>query len=384
MITLKQLFTLPEFETIHVVAGKSGINRPVTGVNVMESAHLAEFFKKYELLITTGINMKGDTGQLIALVETAWQRGAAGIVLNVGPYIPSIPDQVIRFADEHYFPVYEMPWIYRVADFVKISIQYIALTGKKQSKSENLFAKILFNTEDTDKHMAENLLKAGIQSHTHYAVIVCLFNHIRNVPAWAAFAMEDELLKRFQIRLSMSYRNQAIFMVERKENEIDRQFFISLKQNMLRNRTAEKMELHIGAGNEYPVHQLSKSYREALSVIRLTGRHPALPFYQYKDIGAYRVLFELSDKEVSQSFSRDMLGALYRYDRLHQADLVHFLRVFLDEDGHTTEIARKEFIHRNTVLYKIKKIQSILDMDLTNPYVKTNLLLAFMIEDIED
>ncbi|WP_165364323.1 PucR family transcriptional regulator ligand-binding domain-containing protein [Sporolactobacillus sp. THM19-2] len=350
MITLQELFTLPEFDAIHIAAGERGISRPVSGVNVIESAHLAEFFKKYELLITTGINMHQDTAQLTDLVETAFERGAAGIILNVGPYIPTIPEQVIRFADQNHFPVFSMPWVYRVADFVRISFQYLAVADQKQAKTEELFSEILFQPEHDRERLAGDLLQVGIKSHAHYAVIVCSVRPPAAVPAWMTFSLEEELQKKYTIRLSMNHDHQLIYMADRKEKGVTRQFFAEMTRHVLQKRPNSGIDLFIGVGGAYRVEQLSKSYREALSVVQLVSRRPELPFFQYKDAGVYRILLETSDKAVFQTFQSEMLGPLYRYDHLHQTDLVGFLRTFLDEDGRTTPIARKEFIHRNTVL----------------------------------
>jgi sugar diacid utilization regulator len=374
-----------EFESIHLVAGQQGTNRPVGGVNVMESANLAEFFKKNELLITTGINIQNDTKQLLALIESANQRGVAGIILNVGPYIPRIPEQVICFADQHHFPVYEMPWAYRVADFVKKAVQFLDFAGRKQARSQEIFSEILFN-ELSSEQVDHELFKLGIKSHAYYAVIVCAVRPAISVSSWVTFSLEEELLKHYHIRLSLIHQNQLIFMVERKAEKPTRAFFKSVQQKLLHHHSESKLEFLLGVGNEYAVYRLSKSYREALDVIRLIRRQPRLPFFQYENTGIYKVLLEMpdKDKDVYQNFSRDTLAPLYRYDQSNRTKLVSFLRIFLEEDGHTSAIARREFLHRNTVLYKMKKIQSILDADLANPYVKVNLLLAFMINDVNN
>ncbi|MBO1915177.1 helix-turn-helix domain-containing protein, partial [Microvirga sp. 3-52] len=90
----------------------------------------------------------------------------------------------------------------------------------------------------------------------------------------------------------------------------------------------------------------------------------------------------VQNRTLIESFKQDMLGQLYRYDALHNTDYVTFLRIFLEENGSTSKISKRLFIHRNTVLYKIKKVERLLDMDATNPFTKTNLYMAFLIEDV--
>lgn len=383
MITLKKLFSLSELEPIHLVAGKIGINRPITGVNVMENARLVEFFKENELLVTTGINMQGDEKGLIAMVHTAFNRKAAGIILNVGPYIPYIPEQVFQFADGHQFPVFEMPWVYRIADFVKITVQYLAAAGQRQTRTEHTLSEILFNPEPDRGHISKELTQLGIKIEADFGIVVCAVN-VLPVPRWLVYNLEDQLSKKYKIILSTIYKNQIIYMVDHSEIQVSDLSLSKIIKGIQINSDGEleNTKLSIGTGNFYHLADLSKSYHEAMIVIHLTRRHPDLLINEYKDIGAYKIIMDVRDRHVIEVFHQESIGVLYDYDKLNETSFVHFLRVFLEEDGRTANIARKEFIHRNTVLYKIKKIESILGIDLDQPFVKTSLSLAFMIEDV--
>ncbi|MDN3954883.1 PucR family transcriptional regulator [Sporolactobacillus laevolacticus] len=386
MITLNNLFTLPELEPIHLVAGNEGINRPISGVNVMESDSLAEFFKENELLVTTGINIQMDEQKLIAMVQMAFHRKTAGIILNVGPYIPYIPEQVIAFANEHRFPVFEMPWVYRVADFVKITVQYLAATEQKETKSRHALSELLFQPEPDADYVSKAFTQLGIKTDHDFAIIVCACDSKQTISSSLRYVAEDELSRKYKLLLSMHGNAQMIYLVSRSEFN-DSTLPLKKIIETIYQKCEEKFgktHLSIGMGNEYPLKTLTKSYHEAMTVIRLHQRHPELSIYEYKKIGAYKIIMDVRERNVIESFHQESLGLLYRYDQLHETDFVHFLRVFLEEDGRTANIARKEFIHRNTVLYKMKKIESILGTDLCQPFAKTNLSLAFMIEDLMD
>ncbi|RKJ39795.1 PucR family transcriptional regulator, partial [Butyricicoccus sp. 1XD8-22] len=96
----------------------------------------------------------------------------------------------------------------------------------------------------------------------------------------------------------------------------------------------------------------------------------------------YKIIMNVPDQSIIKTFHQDMLGPLYLYDQLHNTDFVEFLRIFLEENGSANKISKRLFIHRNTVTYKINKIASLLDLDLNNTFARTNLNVAFMIEDI--
>ncbi len=44
---------------------------------------------------------------------------ASGIVINTGPYIKKIPDEVIQFGNEFGFPIFTMPWEVHVVDVTR-------------------------------------------------------------------------------------------------------------------------------------------------------------------------------------------------------------------------------------------------------------------------
>lgn len=383
MVTLKQLLALPEFATIQVVSGKEGVDRRVTGVNVMESDSLTAFFKQDELLVTTGISIHGDMERLFALVEAAYERKTAGMILNVGPYIPYIPQKVLQFSNTHAFPVFEMPWVYRVADFVKLTIQYLTKTSGEQQSIKNLMTQILLHNH-WDETMAAPLARGHITCSTYYEVIVYDVNDAEDFtvfPSWMEFIIEQELKKAGHVLFSMAVKTRFIVLMEHSGVKLTEHKIRDVHQKILKNKK-DKLQLFVGIGSAYLVTELNRSYHEALTVIELARNHRYFQIAKYAHTGVFKLLRENIDKQTLRAMHQQTLGPLYNYDRVNGTDLVSFLRIFIEEDGHATAIAQRTFVHRNTVLYKMKKIESILESDLTNPYEKNNLLMALMIEDI--
>ncbi|MCO7174891.1 PucR family transcriptional regulator [Sporolactobacillus kofuensis] len=383
MITLNHVFALPELAPIKLVAGKEGISRPITGVNVMESDRLIEFFKENELLVTTGINMGRDEQKVIAMVRQAFDRHASGIILNVGPYIPRIPDQVIRFADVHQFPVFEMPWVYRVADFVKITVQYLAMAEQTHTQTKDALAKLLYHHVSSDD-VAHAFTQLNIKIDGSFAIVVCTLGTDQSIPPALTYIIEGEFSKKYKLLASIREEHQMIYLVEPISGTDVSLSKIVRKINEKNRKKPGSAQVLVGSGHAYTLMETAKSYQEALTVIRLARRHPNLGVYEFSELGAYQMLMDVHDRRVLERHYQKYLGLLSRYDQIHETDYVPFLRVFLEEDGRTANIAHREFIHRNTVLYKVKKIESILGADLCRPFVKTNLLLAFMIEDLRD
>ena len=78
-------------------------------------------------------------------------------------------------------------------------------------------------------------------------------------------------------------------------------------------------------------------------------------------------------------FCSPMLLKLLDYDRENQTDLMNTLYEYLDCSQNTQLAAERLFIHKNTLLYRLNKIRSIIDNDLTYSWDLLLLSLSFRI-----
>ena len=108
-IALGELLKLPTLAHARVVGGHDGLRRPVRGVNVMEVPDIIDWVKPDELLLTTAYPLRDDPVALDALIPRLAERGLAGIALKPGRYIKAIPASMIEAADQHAFPLIELP-----------------------------------------------------------------------------------------------------------------------------------------------------------------------------------------------------------------------------------------------------------------------------------
>lgn len=93
----------------------------------------------------------------------------------------------------------------------------------------------------------------------------------------------------------------------------------------------------------------------------------------YDDLGIYALLYEKRDQDQLADFAERWLGPLRA-----QAELATTLRVLL-ETGGPSAAAGALFVHISTLKYRLRKIESILGVDLSDPEVCFNLRLAFKI-----
>lgn len=114
------------------------------------------------------------------------------------------------------------------------------------------------------------------------------------------------------------------------------------------------------------------SYEEAqlvLKVNRQLQQSKALgPNHMfYEDIGVYRLLLQMNEDQIIQSFIEDYLGPLIRYDRRKGGHLLETLKVYLENDGSKKQSAEELFVVRQTLYHRLQKIEDLLGDDFMKP-----------------
>ncbi|MBL3729125.1 PucR family transcriptional regulator [Lysinibacillus sp. HST-98] len=385
MGTIRKIVEGVHFPMLTLVAGHSGTYRRVTGINVVESSDLIMFCRPNELVVTTGIHLDAQQDSLEHLVKQAYTKKVAGFIINTGPFIPSIPEAVISFANQHDFPIFQMPWNYRIADLLKTTFQFIANHHQELSIEEKVLFNLLFHYKQNTNTMKDQLAQLGFPQGRELAIITCT-----TIGSQAAIDRYEVMIQfafqnRYQRFLKLKHKNHLIFLIDKAQINTPNIPFSKVVEEIYEKITLKNgyLDIIIGKGNFHKeLENVRQSYDESLTVIHLAQLHNNRYLYKYKEIGAYKILMAVKNQPLMKSFSQDILGQLYRYDELHGTDYVPFLRIFVEENGSTSRISERQFIHRNTVLYKMKKIEMLLDMDLGNPFTKTNLYIAFLIEDV--
>ncbi len=137
--------------------------------------------------------------------------------------------------------------------------------------------------------------------------------------------------------------------------------------------------LAMGIGR--PVSTLAEwrtSYQEAIAAQRIALQwHVSQPLY-FGDLGVYRLLSLLLETAELRSFYRETLGELAD-ERYANEEFITTLEAFFEEHGNLSQTANKLHVHRNTLLYRMERIEQIGGFDLDNPETRLAVFLALKI-----
>ena len=104
-LTVADVLRRPSFQHARTVAGSKGLNRPVRWVHILESAETGKFLNGGELILSTGMGFGEAREKRLAYLSELIHRQAAGLCVELGAYIPQIPDDMLQMADHHQFPL---------------------------------------------------------------------------------------------------------------------------------------------------------------------------------------------------------------------------------------------------------------------------------------
>lgn len=97
------------------------------------------------------------------------------------------------------------------------------------------------------------------------------------------------------------------------------------------------------------------------------------------DLGLFSLLYPLWGGPAVERFRDDLLAVLEQYDQQHrQSDLIGTLEVYLSLGGALAEASDRLGIHRNTLSYRLQRIEELTGRDLSQPHQRLLLRVALL------
>ncbi|WP_249175354.1 PucR family transcriptional regulator ligand-binding domain-containing protein [Clostridium tyrobutyricum] len=140
IINCGNIKTLDYADKLKLVAGKNGLDRVIKWVHFMENPEYINWLKGGELILITGVLMDIDINTLLNLITDLNLKNASGLVINIGPYIEKTPSKAIKLADSLDFPIFELPFEFRLID-ISQSICKAIFMNRIEQESMNSFMK---------------------------------------------------------------------------------------------------------------------------------------------------------------------------------------------------------------------------------------------------
>lgn len=380
-ITIDRFLETVSDYKVNLIAGKSGISNIIEWFHMVENPFEIEHINEKELVFSSGMSMDTESNFMDFLEQLVARKGS-GLVVAYGNYLKCISDQVKKFCNERGFPLMLVAYSVNVSNITKLlSIQLL----ESEKINRQLFSAMknaISFPEKTEGYLP-TLLQYGFRKNETYAVTIIKLKHLELISSseiqWIVKSMESQLLSAGDKSFVLTMDDIFVFVFSNySEEEIKA---IMLKIIMLLRM--KEYKFFVGSSvNHLGMQKLSQAYVQAKKVVNLSGRKGwGNIMIQYSELGVYQLLLAIDNKETIKAYYNDMLGKLEENDQNNGTDYLDFLNAYLNSNCNINDTADALFIHRNTVVYKIKKINELLDCDLSDIEVRVQLYLAAMVRN---
>ena len=177
--------------------------------------------------------------------------------------------------------------------------------------------------------------------------------------------------------MSVVYKNNIVLLVNQDSPvQLTEDFTEPLKDFAVRN--------HLKVSLSQPFADILKIktfYEQALHTLKLsdTGSPTQYLFYSTEALPQY--LFSNCDFQGLEIGIHHHIFQLQDYDKEYHTDFIGTLRAYLDNDRNAAKTAHVLHIHRSTFFYRIKKIEELLDISVTDSHLLFLYELSFKIWD---
>lgn len=383
-VKLETLYESVKNKEITLVAGKNGLSNVVRWVHMVENAEISSFLDGKEVTFTTGIGLQNES-DLLDLVKLNYENGASGMVINIGPFIKKISPEIKSFCDEHNFPLFEVPWHVHMAEIMRIFCFMITESEKISMELTSAIKNAIFFPHQEDLYIPQ-LEQRGFKVDWSYCVsIIDLLNKNDDIKK-----QRSRILKQIENNCVRNFTNTIIFEHEEKiiiifsnysEKEI-KEIVSKIKTKYI--SPIKNLDSIIAIGQcSKNIKYIYKSYRQAQNVSKLLSYKNSIgDICTYRELGLYKLLLSIEDTTILKEYYSETLDKLYKYDELNNTDYIEVLRIYLENNGGVKDTAETLFVHRNTINYKIHKIEEILNCNLSDLNTRLSYRIAFMIKEI--
>ncbi|HET7626899.1 MAG TPA: PucR family transcriptional regulator ligand-binding domain-containing protein [Bacillales bacterium] len=182
--------------------------------------------------------------------------------------------------------------------------------------------------------------------------------------------MLQQLQDRIDLRIMATYKTPwiVVFLEGDQESALEnaRKLFKAFDEAP---QMISRMTISWGIGeNRAGVGTFRESYESAQSALDIGMRLKGPGFRTaYGDIPMYRALALLAQNEEIRKLTEDVIGKLIRYQQEKRINMLQTARSYIQHKGNISKTARALHLHRQSLVYRLQKIETLTQKSFDNP-----------------
>jgi PucR family transcriptional regulator, proline-responsive transcriptional activator len=228
--------------------------------------------------------------------------------------------------------------------------------------------------------LKEKIKYMGFRLKKFNYVLVIEFSYFNNEMVLISY-IQDMLIKLFFNCRSAIYDNHIVTVIS---TDKEWQFFKMDLEKL--NLFMKKNNLQCGLSRCFNcISRLQEYYLQALNALRL-GKymHKDEVIYLYEDYALFHIMDICSKSDKYTKLCHPCIFTIMEYDHLYNTTYIKSLYSYVINLKNISGTASSIHTHRNTIIYRIKKIEEIANIDMNDNNVIFQLFLSFKLIEYSD
>ncbi|WP_297487969.1 PucR family transcriptional regulator [uncultured Cetobacterium sp.] len=362
------LFNIESFKQAKLISGEEGAYKEISWPYIKTTDSIRKWVNGKELLF---ILYDNENSNLYDLLKEAINKNLSGIVILTNFTEEIITNDLIELSNKHKFPLFLLPWNIKLLNLTQEIILAIQKYSTKNLEAQKIFRELL----NSDKNYYKNLNKfyninicnynfLGIFEDKDNENIENFYNHYFDIILKQLFL--KNFIKKDEI-IYFTYSNRIVFLIFidniEKANKIRTIIENILKKFILKYKNLYLAFSKINKNNVFLKHIFDET-EEALNIGKNNKNSNQIIYYE--NIGIYKIFIEMINNENIKKHCFENINVLLEYDLKNNTNLFETLKVYFNNNRHLVNTSNELYIHRNTLIYRLNIIKTLLKKDLNN------------------
>jgi PucR family transcriptional regulator, proline-responsive transcriptional activator len=388
-LTILEATKLSAFEHFKLVAGHRGLDRVIQKVGILdweyaktiEGEPIDSEFVHGEFTLSSLMFAENHPELLIDMVKYLMGNGVSGLAVK-DVYFSELPQEVLRFAEEHAFPIFLFSTTYfediimQVNERIKSINDYEAMEAKV-----DMLIKMHLN-----KTMAQNVA-LEINSSFRPCFFAISFKEKRFLSEERVIAAIQDLKNTKIVGLTdaiVKYRQG--FLLIQTDDKMDQVAYQKKVKYILEAVDLRLEDYYVGISNLHAdTHSNLSDLGYGISESLFAGSTAEVSeksLCYFKEIGIYRILMPVHQEIWLHNWYNSIITPIIQHDEKYDTELMATAIKYVECDGKVVETAAAMFVHKNTIRYRLNKMKEIMQMEDSNLNFLDQLSVAIKLHKI--
>lgn len=389
------LLDIPNLDGIELVAGKGGLSNVIYWVHVAEAAttveELFEWLKPDDFLVIVGNFLKDNSNALYEITKEAIKNRLSGILIYKNIYCEYPPKYMIEMADANNLPIFFLPnHNTSVLEFSYHLTRMIMQDIDTDDFTEKIIKDVYYSNYENPDMKIKRAEKLGYQlncPHCGISIDICnKDSQIHEPLSEENISLCIEVMKNALNKKPLYYYDGTVLFALIPVSDLESNALKAMSQKIIDKyiKRYPKSTVSIGIGDtKRNVSDFKDSINESMEIIRIMKLiHASNTVKMYSEMLSHILIYQMKDAPIAQKLYHSTFDPLISYDRSHNCNLVEVLREYIHSDCNITLATSNLYLHRNTVIYRLNKIEELTGKNLKDQEAIFQFMMGFYLEDL--